>query len=203
MPKINYILADRAHLKVRDQVAFVLTDEMANQAAMSYDDDLLLPFYIHRSKPVTPDECPVGVVSLNSGKFDNQTLEKSDGTFDVLIDIYQNAFSNDETSADILSSLGVHKIAGVAMGILESPIYKTLGFAPPFIQRSRVSGFESGEVDGINKRNEAVPMSVVRITLNVKATQAEQLLDAIQIGGNDTTVKLNQTDKGFVYIFNA
>lgn len=199
MSKIDYIINERAHIPIRNRVALILTDEMMNQSAMTYDTDFELPFYIQRYKPVTPDECPIGVVSLGSGKYDNRTVEKADGTVDVLIDIYTKGFSTSEHSGDVISSFQGHKIASIVMGVLENPIYKRLDFAPPFIQSCHIDGFESGDVE----RNDAVSMYVVRVTLNVKYTQAEQLIDPIPIGGNDTQVKLGETDKGFLYIFNS
>ena len=199
MAKINHIIGPRVHETIRTKVAQILAEELAEQSAMTYDDDFMLPIYVHRFKPVMPEELPIAIVSTNSGSFDNMDVQKSDGKFPIFIDIYNRSYANDENRGDSLSSFGAHKIAGCIMGILESPVYLTLDFVPGTIKRTYVESFDGGEMD----RQDSENITVVRVVLMVEAVQVEQLQTAVPIAGNDTTVQLGTSEQGYFYQFNS
>ncbi len=199
MAKINHIIGPRVHEIIRTKVAQILALELANQAILTYDDDFALPIFVHRFKPVMPDELPIAIVSTNSGSFDNMDIQKSDGKFPIYIDVYNESFSSSVNRADSLSSFGAHKIAGCIMGILESPVYLTLDFAPGTIKRTYVESFDGGEMD----RQDGASITVVRVVLMVEAVQVEALQDAIPFAGNNTTVNLGSSEKGYFYEFNS
>jgi hypothetical protein len=85
MAKINHIIGPRVHEIIRTRVAQILAEELAEQSAMTYDDDFMLPIYVHRFKPVMPEELPIAIVSTNSGSFDNMDVQKSDGKFPIFM----------------------------------------------------------------------------------------------------------------------
>lgn len=198
MPKITTAIAPRVHEIIRDRVAYIIADEYGYQTNITYDLPQM-PVYTHRYKPVMPDELPIAVVTNSTGNFDNQTVIKSDGTFTISIDVYQNGVSSDDQGGDEVASIAAHRIAGVVMGILEDPIYKILDFDPGFIMSSHVTSFESGEID----RQDSTSINAVRITLTVKAVQSEKTQNAIPIAGNDTTVMMGESEKGYFYQFNS
>lgn len=198
MALINFPIGPRSHELIRNQVGAILADEMLNQYAITYDDLFDVAVYVQRTKPIMPDELTVINVSLDGGSFDNQTAEKSDGSFEVYIDVYCSGSDDDSNPGDVNSAFNAHRIAGVCMGILESPIYMTLGFEAPFIMYSEVTGFAEAEPD----RSDSTNMTRVRVTLSVHASQNEQLSPANQIQGNTTTVTLSNGPNGFVYVLN-
>lgn len=199
MALINEILEPRAYEPIRERIGAILTLELTNQAAITYDDDLLVNVYNERSKPVQPNECPVVNVSLAKSDYDNQTVIKSDGTYQFLIDCYCTSATTDDERGDSLASFKSQRLAGVCMAILEHPVYLTLGFTPPFIIRSQVTGFEVGEPD----RSESTNMTLTRITLSVKSSQNEPTETGVELALSLTQVKLGLTEKGYLFSTDA
>lgn len=195
MALINEILELRAYEPIRERIGAILMLELANQAAMTYDDDLLVNVYNERSKPVQPNECPVVNVSLSKSDYDNQTVIKSDGTYQFFIDCYCTSATTGDERGDSLASFKSQRLAGVCTAILEHPVYLTLGFTPPFIIRNQVTGFEVGEPD----RSGSTNMTLTRITLSVKSSQNEPTETGIELALSLTQVKIAITDKGYKY----
>lgn len=195
MAQINYVIPPRCHEIIRDRVGLIVADELAMQAAITYEDLFLAKVYVQRSKPFEPDECPVINVHINSGTLDNHTIIDSDSETQFFIDVFTTGASNDTEKGDTVSSFDGQQLAGVIQAILLNPIYKTLGFAPPFIMRSKVTNFEPMTVE----RNDSTNMSVVRITLVVKAGQTEPGVDAITTFIAQTQVMLHETDLGYLW----
>lgn len=198
MALINYPIGPRAHELIRDRVGEIIFVELANQFAISYDETLAADVFIERNKPTQPDEFPMVNISVIKGDFDNQSVEKSDGTFQFAIDCYTKSATTDNQRGDVLSMFAAQRLAAVVMAILDDTQYFRLGFAPPFIMGSHVQSFELSEPDP----NETTNISVNRIILNVRANQPENPQTPIPIGGNTTGVKLDLTDKGYQYVLN-
>ena len=195
MALINEILAPRAYEPIRERIGAILTLELLNQAAITYDDDLLVDVYNERSKPIQPDECPAVNVILAKGDFDNQTIISEDGSYQFMIDCYCTSATTDIDRGDSLASFKSQRLAGVCMAILEHPLYHVLGFTPPFIIRNQVTGFEVGEPD----RSESTNMTLTRISLSVKASQDEPTQTGVELALSLTQVKIALTDKGYQY----
>ncbi len=195
MAIINQEIPVRAFELIRDQIALILADELAYQATITYDDIFLAPVFTQRAKAITPEECPLINVSIDSGKYDNQTWIDSDGEYTFFVDIVTTANYNASERGDTLSSKEAQRLAGVVQGVLMHPEYVTLGFDRPFIMRAKVTGFDPGTI----AKDESTNLAVVRITYVVKSTQNElTVLPTINFV-TSTQVFLYETEQGFLY----
>jgi len=195
MAQINYELQPRSYEIIRDRLGLIIADELLMQAAVSYEDLFLAPVYVQRSKPVQIEETPVVCVSVDKGAYDNHTVIDSDGEFTFFIDCYTTGSYSGLERGDISASKDAQRLAGVVEAIVANPIYKTLGFAPPFIMRSKVMGFEPA----IIQRGEEANLSVVRLTVVVKAGQAELGSEPISTFTTQTQVLIYNTAEGYLY----
>ena len=89
------------------------------------------------------------------------------------------------------------RIARVIQGILDHDEYKALTI-PPYVRHSEVRVTRAGEAeaDGGGK------VSIIRVEYMVDTYSSQGALDPIEILGNDTTVRLDETDKGYFYVLN-
>ena len=195
MAQINYELQPRSYELIRDRLGLIIADELQLQASVSYEDLFLAPVYVQRSKPVQTEETPVVCVSVDKGAYDNHTVLDSDGEFTFFVDCYATGSYSSLNRGDVLASKDAQKLAGVVEAIIANPIYKTLGFTPPFIMRSKVTGFEPAIIE----RGEESNMSVVRVTVVVKAGQSEIASDPIDSFTTQTQVLIYNTDEGYLY----
>lgn len=195
MALINYELPTRAYELIRDRIALIIEDELVQQAAITYEDLFLLPVYVQRSKPFDPSEVRMINVSVESGRFDNQTVIDSDGEYTFFVDVFGIGSYNGVDDGDKLASFEVQRLAGTIQGILSSPLYVTLGFDRPFIMRAKVTGFEPGTID----RGESANISVCRVTFVVKSSQNEISQPAINSFVTSTQVLLYETELGYLY----
>lgn len=195
MALINYELPTRAYELIRDRIALIIEDELVQQAAITYEDLFLLPVYVQRSKPFDPSEVRMINVSVESGRFDNQTVIDSDGEYTFFVDVFGIGSYNGVDDGDKLASFEVQRLAGTIQAILSSPLYVTLGFDRPFIMRAKVTGFEPGTID----RGESANISVCRVTFVVKSSQNEISQPAINSFVTSTQVLLYETELGYLY----
>lgn len=195
MALINSEITPRSYEIIRDQLAAIVTSELVQQAAITYDDLFLAPVYLQRAKNISVEECPLVNIAVDSGKYDNQTVIDSDGEFTFFIDVFTTSSYTTAKRGDELSSKEAQRLAGVIQGILSNPQYVTLGFARPFIMRSKVVGFEPGTIT----KDESTNLAVVRITLSVKAIQNELVQQPISEFEISTQVFLYETEQGYLY----
>lgn len=195
MALINYEIPTRSFELIRDRIAQIAADELARQAAITYEDLFMLPVYAQRNKPFNPDEQRMVNVTCESGKYDNHTAIDSDGEFIFYIDVFGTGSYNDTDDGDKVASFETQRIAGVLQGIFSDPQYLTLGFARPFIMRSKITGFEPGTIE----RNDSANIAVCRTTLVVKASQSEVTQPVIDNFETSTQVFLYETELGYLY----
>jgi len=195
MALINYEIPTRSFELIRDRIALIAADELARQAAITYEDLFMLPVFAQRNKPFNPDEQRMVNVTCESGKYDNHTAIDSDGEFIFYIDVFGTGSYNDTDDGDKVASFETQRIAGVLQGIFSDPQYLTLGFARPFIMRSKITGFEPGTIE----RNDSANIAVCRTTLVVKASQSEVTQPVIDNFETSTQVFLYETELGYLY----
>lgn len=196
MALITEIIPSQEFELVRDRVAEILIDELANQAALSYDEDLEVNVFVERSIPFDKTELPAINVSLAQGEFDNKKAPNLDGNYIYNIDVHTSAKSNEEDQGDSRASVKLHKILGKCRAIIENPIYRTLGFNKPSISRvffSQMDIADPGKQDALNTQ-------MGRLILNVRVPEGVSLLAAGLIEGYDTKVKIGTSSVGYAYI---
>jgi len=197
MPKINRIIGQRDYELIRNRIGEILTVELANQEAITYDELFDVPVFVQRSKPVNQDESKLINVSFNEGRYSGQTVISSNGEHTFFIDVVVTGKSTPDGRGDVLTAFNCQRLAGVVVGILEDPQYVTLGFERPFIGRFHVTEVTPGNIE----RGEATELTVTRITVNVQCLQKEPGINGVPFHSNFTNVNLALTEFGFQFVF--
>jgi hypothetical protein len=207
MAKINTIIPEQAFELIRNQIGRILADEIANQVLIGGNYDLDATVYIERFIPFQETELPAVNISLQQGDLAGQTAIQSDGTYVFNVDAYtysksEGAVDDDPdpsntTRGDSLAFIKLQRLLGVCRAILDDPRYKTLGFAPPFINNRHVSmiGIQSPPNKG-----DMANCVMGRIVVSVKAPEVTDLIQPQLIEGYKTTVKLEASEKGYLFL---
>ena len=196
MSKINGIIPPQSYELVRDRIGEILTIELANQYLLTSDEALNASVFVERFIPFDKTDLPAISVSYSRGDMDNQDVKHADHSATYFIDCFQSAKSSTSEQGDALSKVKLHRLIGVCRAIIQNPIYNTLDFDAPFIMFRQITSLEIADAG----KQDAVSVTMGRLTLNVRIPENTQLIDAIEAGGYDTQVKLYETDKGYKYI---
>jgi hypothetical protein len=196
---ITQIISPAAFEYIRDRIIEILLVEIDGQYILTYDPDIepdvALNIFMERQTPVDKVEMSTIIVSLASGGFGNKSQASIDGDYVYQIDVFTNAKSTATTAGDTASSVKLQKIMRICRGILEDPVYKTLAFATPFIMKTYVSEFNIAA----GNREDSLNSSMGRITFNVQANETSKLKVPSNIAGYKTSVRIDNTGKGYFY----
>ncbi len=196
MAQINGIIPPQKFEILRDKIGEILAVEIKNQFDLTNDKDFDTTVWLERFIPLDKTEISAVIVALSRGDDDGHTQYDADYTYTYNIDIFANAKATGLDGADKLSKFRLHKLMRVVRAILHNPVYKTLDLDPPIIFHRFIREFQIDEIearDGLNS-------SMCRMQLVVKSNEDVQLIDPSLFAGNDTTVKLGETEKGYKYI---
>lgn len=200
MPLIKTIIPPSAFELIRDRIGEILIDEISNQAALTLDSDLTVNIFIERSNQLDITDLPAINISISDGQFSNKNYSGSvTGAYAYDIDIYTAKKTNDQISGDVRASFQLQKIIRICRSILDNPIYKTLGFVSPKINRVYCSDFNiaipgsgSGKLDTQNSM-------MSRLKFFVESNEQTALIIPTLITGYETQVKINNTEKGYYF----
>lgn len=196
---ITALIAAQSFELVRDKVGAILALELANQVTLGGDDVLGAEVWKERIIPFDKTELPAINVTVMEGNYDGQTVKQADGTYTILIDGEVNAKSTSANDGDKLAMLKCQKLMGCIRAIIQDPQYRTLGYAQGFVMSRQITKIAFG-----NKyQGDALNTVMGRLMLTVKVPETTELLEAVEIGGSDTTVKLEETEKGYKWTVNA
>lgn len=197
MAQITQIISTQAFEFVRDRIAEILDDELNNQFILSGDYDLDLSVTVESNFPQTnKEDFPIVNVSLTNGKYENKDHGGSVlGLYQYNVDVYANSKTPLEGQGDRLASIKMQKVIGICRSILEDPIYKTLGFEPPFVSRVFVSEMNISEPN----KDDALNTIVGRLVFNVHVPEHCKLTTPTLIEGYETQVRIGNTNRGFQY----
>lgn len=189
--------------RVTDRVAEILADEFANQVDITSDEDINLTVWLERFWAFDSNELPAINVSVRSGQLDNHNQGSTDGTYLIDIECHTKAADGDEgdelvkdDGGDSRAKIKLRKIMGVARAILENPVYKTLGFEPPFIMNRRVINIEISNMEGRDLKN----IAAGTVVLEVRCQETTDLIEPSLIAGYETTVTLDESEKGYFFV---
>lgn len=198
MALITQIINTQAFEFIRDRIGEILFDELNNQFLLSGDYDLDVDVTIESNFPQTNKTAlPVVNVSLANGKYDNKDSGGNvSGSYQFNVDIFANSETPAAGQGDRLAALKMHKLMGMCRAILEDPIYKTLGFTPPFISRVFISDVNISEPN----KEDALHTIIGRLIFNVQANEKIKLIPPTLISGYETGVRINNTNRGFQFI---
>lgn len=190
-------IAEQNYEKCRDRICQILTLEFADQYT-NYNNDPALNATVYMERFVAFDktEIPAINVCLSAGKYSNQDITQTDGSYEFYVDCYSKSKEADGVRGDTKATVQLHKMMGMVRSILEHPDYKTLGFAAPSISRVWVSDMliplPEKLGDGINEVHG-------RVVFNVEVPETVELKDGEALGGIDTQVKLYDTERGYMW----
>lgn len=182
---------------IRDRICQILVEEMEWQYVLagSYSPPTI---WMDRFEPFDFTELPSINVGLERGDPESYHQGQTDWTYRYFMEINTSGVYETELSlrGDTEAKKEAHKIMGIVHGILDNPIYKTLGFPlGQLIKHRHLGEFVFAEPT----RQDAHSVTMARAILVVKAVQTTDLIEANLIAGWDTHVKLHETEKGYYW----
>lgn len=200
MSVISGIIAQQSFELIHDRIGEILVDELANQFALSGNADLDVTVYKERHIPFGIQELPSVNVLMERGEYNNQSQPNTQGTYRYLIECTHSSPSKDTDSnntrrGDTLAMSKLQRLIGVIRAILEDPKYKTLGFTAPFLGNRHAENMYFMK----HPHQDADNIVQGRLTFVVSAPESSVLIYPNLIQGYDTTVKLHETEKGYIW----
>lgn len=180
---------------VRDRIGEILAEELCGQYNLTQDDDFKVSVFIERSVAFNYSEYPAINVTIEQGDLDGHYQGFTDGNYVFNIDVHTSGDSNKDKLGGAVSVVRNHKLMGRCRAIIENPVYKTLGFEPPFLMRRAITRM----IFLAPEKNDSGHVATSRLSLQVKVSENTELLDALNIGSYRTSVKLSLTDLGYVF----
>jgi len=197
--KITEIIEEQSFEILTKEVGAILLLELNNQITLQ-SSDIDLGVFLERITPVDKSEDVVVVVSLNSVPYDNHNEFESQGTHTFNIDTYTFGIESSDEKANDNVRIKLQKITGWIRYILSSTKYKTLGFAPGFIGGTYVQSINFDDSYG---KEDGAMTRMSRLVFSVRASEFQNPDDSKVFNRNDTTIKLDSTEKGYKLIFNT
>lgn len=212
MPFISSEIPQQHYELIRDRIALIIYQELENQWTLYNDNDLQAPMpnpdisitpesirvFVDRIIPIDESECPVINVIYNGAQYNIENSLRAEGLNTFFIDVYTKAFADEFNDADQLANIKLQKILGKIAFILRHSLYKTLNFAPGFIGNTKVQSIQIGDPKDASLNLNGCVMG--RIVFEVKATEYVTPMDVKNMNGFFTTVKLFNSNKGYLYI---
>lgn len=205
MALINGLIPQQNFELIGAQIAYILATELVNQGLLSSPQTVYTTCVgYERFIPVDETEYPFVNVVYARSDYDNKDQTEVDGYNKYYIVGYTSAKTNAIDSGDKRATLKLKRLLGLCRAILENPIYRTLGISVP----NNTIGFTFTKVGSIiipkvDDNGDLLNSNMGYLEFYVKATENIIVIDPIPVGGNDTTVKLYDTEEGFYYAYNS
>lgn len=198
MALIDGTIDRQAYEVVRERIGLILATELENQVTGFGNYDADAEVWLERIIPFGDAELPCVNVQLAQGVFDGHTIKQTDGTYTFNIDVHECAKTTGKEKvqqADYLALTKLQRKLGLCRAILEDTRYKLLNFTPPFVMHSRMKILNIANADA-----QDATMSVWgRLQLEVKVPEVVNLLNLTDLAHFDTSVKLYETEVGYVF----
>lgn len=199
MPALITIpIPEQGFEKVRDAIGAILLTELSNQKTLQGFDEAIT-VYRERVTPMETEENLYFNVMLDSATYGNYTQRDAQGRTIYFIDVYATGKNKDTGVGAKDSGDRLGKFLGMAMYILGANQYKLLGLPAGLIGGTYIESFATAEPapaeTGMYQR-------FARISFAVRVQENYNLWSGINLVGNDSVVKMDQTNKGYQYIFN-
>ena len=207
--KLTTAIPEQNFELIRDRIGEILAEELPNQATLTGDSKLAnITVYKERFIPVQAlvaiaGETPLIDVFYNGGRYEQNTLTAQDGHNTFFIDVYTCAKSQLDAQkklsvlGDTLAAIQLQRILGVCRAILMAAPYMTLGFEPGFILHRSVRAVTISEPVA---NRETVAVMHGRLEFSVRAPEDSEGNQAVTADSYQTTAKLQETEKGFIWI---
>lgn len=186
---------------VRDQIALILGDELANQFDLQSEPLFNATIFIERITAIDKTEMPCLNVFFVRSNYSDQVTAASASKSDpatYYVDVYTTANETPETPGYQLAAFDLHKLLGAIRYILEHPAYMRLGFeTTKFIHHTRVASIEIAEpkadAEAMNSCFGRLTFEVIfnEITAGFAGTLGQEF---------HTTIKIDTSEKGYKVI---
>lgn len=197
--KINYIIPPQNFEAIRDRIAQILLDELANQYLLTADEDLNLnnKIYIERLVGFNFSELPALNVGIERGDYANYHQGYTQGTYRFYIECNTTGETQDDnTRGDERAKKLSHKLMGKVREILDNPVYDALGFPTgKVVSHRHVDGFLFTEPTRWDSQN----ATEARIFLIVKAGEYSQVDEKSVVQEWGTHVLISDGPKGYYW----
>lgn len=196
MPQINDLIGEKSFEKVRDRLAEILADEITNQSELAGSTLQNAPVYTERFVPFSDTEIPAVNVMLARGDYNLYTAVTQDGTYMYNVDCYHKSKTTADGRGDMLATKKLQQLVGVVQTVLSHHKYRTLGFAPPFIERVEVKDIKFADPTNTKDSNSVV---MSRLSVLVRVPEGIDPDTVVLLGGFNTSVKIANSVDGYVF----
>jgi len=190
--KITYQIGQQNFENIRDNIGQIVADELAGQ---TYATGLNVTVWNERFIQFDQSELPAVNVSYNDTSFGDYSPTSQRGESTYHIDIHADSSHSDSQKGDVAANVIVKRLAGIIRYILMSQENRFLGFAVGIIQSRWVETIETGKITD----QDTTHTIVARIVFRVKANEEVQEVAPTTQDKTTTQIKLNETDKGYLY----
>lgn len=196
---LDTIIPKQGFELIRDQILAILMTEFKNQINQFNNQECVgVNFFAERSVPMDKSEQDFVNVSLFKGDYGNQEQDYVEGTYQFLIEIVAGGKSRVNEAADKMAHFRVQKLTGIIRYILQSSYYKTLAIDPPFILHTELSKIQ---IYKPTPGSDVTNMSVGQSIFTVRCGETTNAIRGLLVGGADTSVRIDLTNKGYRYAF--
>ncbi len=177
----------------RDVIGAIILTELTSQKAIQGSDfpEVIKVF----AESLTPfdsrDKVAINVQLASSG-YSQMTQIDAQGKTIYLVDIYTSGISSGD------SSFRRDKFLGMIGFIFRSAYYRWLGLPLGLIGGTYVESFIIGET----KKEDSSYTSFAQMQISVRIQEEAQGWATVGLNQNNSNVMLDQTEKGFAYVFN-
>lgn len=195
---------------IRDQIGVILADEIANQAVLNQTADpdlaaLLTNFtlFSERFEPPNDNELPAVLFFFFNGDFDQKSQHTKRGIYHYYLDLYTSAISNPGNTSSQVASADAQRIAMIINHILEHPHYLTLNLPTrpnPVVARTQVINIKRTEEENTHS---GLGVMMYRIIFQVEVSENTGTITGVPVDRATTNVRIEQTDLGYQYIYQA
>jgi hypothetical protein len=198
MALINGIIPKQGFEYVRDAIGAILLIELTNQKTLQ--GNTLFPEIIEGNilaESLVPEDSafPLRInVLLDSATYGEMTQKDAMGRTLYFIDIFTSGTSSGD------SAFRRDKFLGMIGYIFRSAQYRMLGLPAGLIGGTYIESFATLDP---YKKEDTNFTSFARIQLAVRIYENAQAWDGVALVGNNTTVNLEMTDKGYIFVFNS
>lgn len=196
--KINGLIQPQNYELIRDKLAVILMEELINQGSISSPQETFAKgVWVERVIPFDqPTNFPCINIILDNGEYSNKDQKMVDGWYKFYICAYTSSKSTANDKGDTLAKIKLHKLLGLCRAILENPVYNTLDYPEIGIKTTKVGSIIINQPENQNDATNAV---VGYLEFFVRVAETVILKDPIPLALSSTTVRLYDTNEGYMW----
>lgn len=183
---------------VKNKVEVILFTELINQKKLQCKE-IDIEVFTERQQPYSNGEDVVVNVSLNNIPYSGIDAKNTNGNLIFNIDVYAGGFATLDNDGNKVSRSKLELITGWIRYILSSTKYNTLGLPKGIIGGTYVDSIQFDDNYG---NQEANFIRMARIQFSVRVIENQEMWQGIELQGNDTVIKIHDSEKGYKLTFN-